>query len=155
MQKILSRLFHVLKFVMLAIGFLVVFYGILVTYKRLNKNLLSALPVIMPFVVLLIMFVINGFSKKYSLKDNLLYNFTCFIVLLAVIIVGVRAKIDTNMILYYKYKIDYNPLYLSDNLSTIRVLLYGLSIATVFYMLPGLVDGKKKKVAIDEEEKEK
>ena len=42
-----------------------------------------------------------------------------------------------------KYQINYNPNYLADNLSTIKVLLYCLSGANVFILFNSLLKEKK------------
>lgn len=147
MNKILSRIFSVLKYILLIAAFGITLYGMIMTYKRLEKDLVEAIPTLLPFAILLITFLVNLFIKSPVIKNNLLYNFTAVVVLAVIIVIGLRAKFDTNMLLYYKYKIDYNPLYLSDNLSSIKLMLYCLTGANVLLMLSTIFD-RKKKVAV-------
>ena len=90
------------------------------------------------------------FNKKAKTSENLLFNFTKFLVFIVIIIIGLRAKFDTNMLLYQKYQINYNPNYLADNLSTIKVLLYCLSGANVFILFNSLL--KEKKLIVKQED---
>lgn len=138
MSKILSKLLSFLKYILLILAFAITFYGLMVTYKRLEKSLIDAIPVFIPFALVLILFIVDLFARKAKISENLLFNFTSIIVFTAIIIIGIRAKFDTNMILYYKYKIDYNPLYFSDNLSSIKIILYCLAISNVFLLVKNL-----------------
>jgi len=135
MNKILSHFFYYLKYLLLLIAFALVFYGIIMTYKRLDKSLVESIPVFIPFLLVFIVFIFNVFLKKLSLKDHLFYNFVACFVLGVIIYIGLRAKFDTNMLLYYKYKIQYNPLYLSDNIGFIKLMLYFLGASNIFLLI--------------------
>lgn len=135
MKKILSKMFNILKFIMLFVSFALILIGILFTYKRLDKSLVEAIDIFIPFFLVLVLTVVNMIVKKAKVDENLLFNFTSVMVFVVIIIIGIRAKFDTNMLLYYKYQINYNPNYLSDNLSTVKVLLYCLSGANLFILL--------------------
>ena len=147
MDKILSRIFYILKYILLLVAFALVFYGIILTYKRLEKSLVESIPVFLPFALLLVVYIVNLFMRKPVIKDNLLYNFASFLVLAVVVFIGLRAMLDTNMLLFHKYKINYNPLYFSDNLSSVKVMLYCLSASNILLMVTTLFD-KKKQVAV-------
>ena len=138
MNKILSKLLSVLKYLLLLFAFALTLFGIINTYKRLEKPILDAIPVFIPFALVLILFVISIFVKKAKMGENLLFNFTAVIMFIVIIIIGIRAKFDTNMMLYYKYKIDYNPLFFADNLSSIKIMLYCLSISNLFFLLKSI-----------------
>lgn len=146
MKVFFSRFLGFLKYVLLIVSFALVFYGILVTYKRLDKNILEAIPLFIPFFVILVVYIINLFIKSNIIKDNLFYNAVSAIVFVVIIIILIRAKFDTGMILYYKYAIDFNPAYFADNLSTIQMMLYTLAGSNVLLMLSTLFDEKKVKV---------
>ena len=128
MKKIINIVLCVLKVVLLLVSIGLIFYGLLVTYNRVNKSIIHAIPVILPFVLLLILFVIDFIYKIKLVNKNLFYNATAVISLLAINFIGLRAKFETNATLYHKYKIGYNPSYLSDNIGTIQTLAYLLVI---------------------------
>lgn len=143
MKKILSKLINFINYPLLFLSLGLILLGILFTYGRLEKSLVDAIPVFLPFAFVIIMFIINIFYKKAKINENLLFNFSAFVVFLVIIIVGLRAKFDTNMILYYKYGIKYNPSYLADNLSAIKVLLYCLGATNIFAILSSLLEEKE------------
>jgi len=146
MNKLLSRILNLLKYLLLIIAFGATFFGIIVTYQRLEKPIIDSIPVFIPFVLVLITFIISLFVKSKIIKDNLLYNFTACLVMTVIIFVIFRAKFDTNMLLYYKYKIDFNPLYFSDNLAAIQLMLYCLFGTNVLLLITGFLDKDKTKV---------
>ena len=143
MKIILSKLFNIIKFVLMFASFALILMGVLFTYKRLDKSLLEATNIFIPFILIIILTVINMFNKKAKVSENLLFNFTSILVFASIIIIGVRAKFDTNMLLYYKYQINYNPNYLADNISTIKVLLYCLAFSNIFILINPLFNLKE------------
>lgn len=154
MKIVFSRLLGFLKYLLLVISFALVFYGIVVTYRRLEKDIVEAIPILIPFVLVLVVFIINIFIKSKVIRDNLLYNSISVIVFLSIIVICLRAKFDTGMMLYYKYGIDFNPAYFADNLSTIQMMLYTLAGSNVLFMLSTLfVDKKENKELKVEDEK--
>ena len=94
--------------------------------------------------LVLIIYIVNLFIKSNVIRDNLLFNFTSVLLFIAIIIIGVRAKFDTNMLVFYKYSINYNPLYLSDNLSTIKTCLYILFASNLLFLVSTLFEEKEK-----------
>lgn len=145
MKILLSKLLNILKFILMFISFALILMGVLFTYKRLDKSLVEAINIFLPFILIIVLTVINMFSRKAKVNENLLFNFTSVLVFTVIIIIGVRAKFDTNMLLYHKYQINYNPNYLADNLSTIKVLLYCLAGANIFILLNPLFEEKNNK----------
>ena len=146
MNKILSRILGFLKYLLFVGAFLFVLLGILLTHRRLEKEITEALPILLPFALLLITYIFNLFIKSKVIKDNLLFNFTSVVVFAVIIIIGVRAKFDTSMLLYHKYQIDFNPQYFADNLLTIQLLIYSLFTANVIYLISTFFEDKPKKV---------
>lgn len=140
MEKLLSRLLYLLKYLFLVVAFVLVFYGILVTYQRLEKSLTLAFPVFLPFVVIFAVYIMNLFMKKNTIRDNILYNFTSILVFTGIIVVCLRAAYDDNMVMFTKYGIRYNPLFLSDNLSSIQILLYVLAGCDVLLVIASLFE---------------
>ena len=64
---------------------------------------------------------------------------------------------DTNMILFYRYGINYNPSFFSDNLSAIEAMLYMIGGSNIILLLCDFINRKKKSIEtkIVSEEKEK
>lgn len=153
MDKILSKLFGFLKYILLIIAFGLVFFGIMKTYARLEKPLTDAIDVFIPFVFVLLMYILNLFKKNKYISDNLFFNFVSVVTFIVIIIIGLRALFDTNMVLWYRYNTEFNPDYFADNLSLINALLYMIGSTNVLLFICGLVDrDKKKKVIIDKED---
>ena len=116
--------------------------GIMFTYQRLEKSLSESISVLLPFVLVFIVFIINLFVSKKSCSENLLFNFGTFLILIVVVLIGLRAKFDTNMLIYYKYNISYNSAYLADNLAMIDSMLY-IVFASNILLIIGDLFGKK------------
>ncbi|MGM9879127.1 MAG: hypothetical protein ACI31R_03800 [Bacilli bacterium] len=144
MKEILCKFFGFFKYILLIISFGLVFYGIIVTYGRLEKPLTDAIFVFLPFAFVLLTFIITLIVKSKSVGENLLFNFVAVFVFLVVIIICLRAMFDTNMILFYRYGIDYNPAFFSDNLSAIEAMLYMIGGSNVVLLLCDLVNREKK-----------
>lgn len=128
MKKIINIVLSALKVILLLVSAGLIFYGLLVTYARVDRSIGHAIPVMIPFVLLLILSAISFIYKIKLVNNNLFFNITAVMSLFAITYVGYRAKFETNATLYYKYKIGYNPSYLSDNLGTIQTLVYLLVI---------------------------
>lgn len=143
MKILLSKLFNIIKFILMFISFALILIGVLFTYKRLEKSLLESINIFLPFILIIILTVINMFNKKAKVNENILFNFTSILVFLSIIIIGLRSKFDTNMLLYHKYQINYNPSYLADNLSSIKVLLYCLAGSNIFLLIQPLFSEKE------------
>ena len=144
MSKILSRILGLLKYLLLVASFGGTLLGIIITYQRLEKDLIDAVPIFIPFGLALLSFIMSLFIKSNKIKDNLLYNFTACLVCGVILMVVLRAKFDTNMLIYYKYKIDFNPLYFADNLAAIQLMLYCLFGSNVLLIITALLDKEKK-----------
>lgn len=144
MKEILSKFFGFFKYILLIISFGLVFYGIIVTYGRLEKSLTDAVDVFIPFAFVLLTFIITLIVKSKSVGENLLFNFVSVFVFIVIIIVCLRAMFDTNMILFYRYGIDYNPSFFSDNLSAIEAMLYMIGGSNVILLLCDFINRKKK-----------
>lgn len=155
MKEILCKFFGFFKYILLIVAFGLVFYGIMVTYGRLEKPLTEAVDVFVPFAFVLLTFIVTLIVKSKSVGENLLFNFVAVFVFVVIIIVCLRAMFDTNMILFYRYGIDYNPAFLSDNLSAIEAMLYMIGGANVVLLLCDFIkrEKKSKKVEIESNSK--
>lgn len=145
MNKILAKMFGILKILLFILSIMSVLFGILSTYSRLEKSLLDAISVFIPFILLLVIYIVNLFRRDSKINDNLLLNFVSCIVFAAIIVFGVRAKLDTNMVLYHKYGINYNPSFFSDNLTFVVSMLYCLIVSNFFLIVASVLGKEKKK----------
>ena len=155
MEKILAKFFGFLKYLLLIAAFGLTFFGIMKTYSRLDKSLFEAFDVFLPFALVLIMFMVNLFVKNKHVNDNLFFNFVSCLAFSVMILVGVRSLFDTNMVLWSKYNIDFNPAYFADNISLIQALLYMVFASNVVLFVCGLLDTNKNKKVIANKENKK
>lgn len=143
MKKIFNYLFYGLKFLLL-IGALGLTLFIMIRMNvRLEKSMTSIIPVLIPFVLLLIIFIINMIFKQKGVTDNIFYNLTCCLVFATILFACYRAMFDTNMVLNekYGYGIDFN--YFDNFVAYINIMLYGLFIADIFFMFREREKSKK------------
>ena len=101
---------------------------------RLEKSVMSSFESFIPFIVIFILFMVNVIFRQVGVTKNLFYNLTCCLVLSTIVLVSLRAVLDTNMVLNgkYGYGIDFN--FFDNFLAYINIMLYGLSIANIFFM---------------------
>ncbi len=146
MKAILAKVCCFFKYLLFIFAFALTLLGVIMTYKRLDKNLVESIYIFIPFLLVFIALICDLFIKSgKGVRKNLLMQLTSCLVFIVIILIGVRAKFDTNMLLYYKYGISYNPLYFSDNLSFILSMLYFLFFAHIFLFVKELVESKGKK----------
>lgn len=150
MKDILCKCFSFFKYILLVVSFGLVFYGIIVTYGRLEKSLVDAINIFIPFAVVFILYIIDLIFKPKYVSKSLLFNFVSVMVFVVIIIVCLRAMFDTNMILFQKYKINYNPAFFADNLAAVQAMLYMISGSNIILLICSLLDKKKKKILITE-----
>ena len=149
MTKILNKLFRILHIIMLQILLVANIYIVMFMFQRLEKeifgaNFLEFLGVIFPYLLLIILNIINMFLKQNNVKDNLFYNTTAFLVMIVITVFCLRALFDQNMFLWHKYGYNMNFNYFSDQIAPMKVMLYGLSIANVVLMIDGYIKSENK-----------
>ena len=135
MKDILSKVFCFLKYILLVISFGLVFYGIMMTYSRLEKSLSDAVYVFLPFFVVLILFLVSLIVRSEKINNNLLFNFVACFVFITIIMVCLRSIYDDKMLLFYRYEMNFNPAFFADNLSIIEVMLYMVGGANSLLLL--------------------
>ena len=152
MTKILNKLIYILKNILLPLTFIATIYITVFMFKRLEKdifgaNLFEFLKVVIPFIILLILILVNSFLNIKTVKDNIFYNLTSFIVLITISIFCYRALLDQNMFLWHKYGYNINFNYFSDQIASIQVMIYGLSLANILLIIKDklIVDKKVNK----------
>ena len=143
MKKIFNYLFYLLKFLLLIGALGITLFIIIRMNMRLNKSIVESISIFVPFIILLIIFIVNIIFKQKGVTKNLFYNLTCCLVFLTILVVGCRAIFDTNMVLNqkYGYGIDFN--FFDNFIAYINIMLYGLFIADIFFMFREREKSKK------------
>ena len=147
MKRLINGLCSFLKYVLLIVSFGLTLFIILRMYVRLNKSLDESIVIFLPYILLLMLFVINSIFKREGITKNLFYNLTAALVFATNVYVCYRAIFDKNMLFNGIQKMGVNFNYFNDYLSFNRIMLYGLIGANLVFML--LPVSKKKKVVVD------
>ena len=145
MTKILNGMFYLLKFLLIVLAFGSSLYVLVAMYKRLDKNMIDLLRVFIPYMVLIVLWILNIFFRQQSVTKNVFYNLTCCLVFATIILLACRALFDESMILILKTKYHTNFDFFSDMLTFVNVMIYGLCISDVFLALSDLKFNTKKK----------
>lgn len=150
MKKIFNALFYIIKLPLLIAAFGLTLFVLIRMNIRLNKDISSIIFEFIPFILLLILFIVNILFKQDGIRKNLFYNLTCCLVLSTIVFVSLRSILDTNMVLNakYGYGIDFN--FFDNFIPYIKIMLYGLSIADILFMFR-----EKDKDKIKDEKKSK
>ena len=148
MLKIINKVFLYIKVLLLLIAFVLSLYIVINMYYNLEKNpfgedLIDFIEVLLPFIFLLILFVINIVGKQKIVNDNVFYNLTCVLAITSIIYMGYRAMFDQNLVLWHKTDFHMAFEYFADQLFQIKAMLYGLGVANLFFIMEGMLSKKK------------
>lgn len=145
MKKILNIIFYVLKFLLLLVAFAGTLYVMLQMNHRLQKSFMSTIDVFIPFIILLILLIVNIIFNQKTVTGDLFYNVTSNLVFTTITVIAFRAVFDRSMIIsnLTDYKIDFN--FFANCLPFIKIMLYGLCIADILLMFH-IKDDKEKNV---------
>ncbi len=152
MLKMINKLLYILKNIML-IGLLIsTIYIIIFMFQRLEKeifgaNFLEFLGVVAPFLILLILYIINAFLNQKSVKNCLFYNITSFLVMVTIAFFCYRTFMDQNMYLWHHYNYGINFTYFADQIAPLKVMLYVLAFADVLLIVYGSLEDKEIEVS--------
>ena len=150
MKKVFNGLFYFLKFLSFLAAFSLSLLIIVQMYKRLGKNIVDSFNVFLPFLLILIFFVVNMVARQKSVTQNIFYNITCNLVFITIIVVGLRAMFDPNMVLREQLGRNINFNFFDYFIPFMKIMLYGLSISNVFLMFNGKSRGKKKDAIVEQ-----
>ena len=89
----------------------------------------SILPLFVPLLLVLIIFVFSFFLNIG--KDNIFFNLTCVLVLLAIIIIDYRTIFDSNIISKTKINLKFFDL----STSKMEIMLYLTFISNILLMI--------------------
>ena len=148
MTKMLNKMLYILKNFMLPLLMITTIYIIIFMFQRLDKeifgkNFLEFLSVIAPFLLLIILCIVNTFLNHETVKNSFFYNFTSFMVMLVITIFCYRALMDKNMLLWHKYGYKINFNYFSDQIAPMKVMLYVLSFSNIMLIIESYLKDKK------------
>lgn len=135
MNRTVKLVLNVYKFLFLFIAFgLSVYITIGMSY-RLGNSLFSGILYLIPFIILLVIYVLNFVFKQDRINGNLFYILTSLLVYFVIIFVCIRTLADKGMVLnkVMGYGINFN--YFSDFIVFMEVMLYGLIISNLLFML--------------------
>lgn len=134
MISILNRVLYLLKMLLLIFSFGLTFYIVLFLNQRLNKDLIESIPVFIPFVILLLIFIINIIFHHQIIQNNFFYNFVCCFVFGLIIYVCCRTLFDPYMIVRIRQGYQMNFSYFSDMIAPLQIMLYGLFISNILFI---------------------
>lgn len=153
MIKILNGFFNFLKYVLLMISFMFTFYIILSMYERLEKSIVEALSIFIPYLVLFLLMSFNMIFRQKQVTNNLFFNLTACLVFGVFVFVGYRTLMDEAMVT--RYLTDYNIAfqYFSDMVAPLNAMMYLLIASDIFLIFTKKEEEKKELVENKQEEK--
>ena len=129
MCDLINKILFYIKVFLLILAFSFASYICFIKMDTMSSNLLAILPIFIPFLTLVILFVFNMFYDKGN--KNLGYNICCTLAFLAIIIVSLRTIFDQNIITYPSIvNLSYFNLYEVR----IKVLLYLLILGNIMVL---------------------
>lgn len=142
MKKVLNVILSLLKFVLLFVSFALILYIILVTYQRLGKSIIDALDIFIPYIILLLLLLLNHVLGHKYVTSNIFYNMTCCLVFALFIFVSYRTIFDDYMILSLKNSNKMNFYYFSSMIPSFKALLYLLIAGNISLLIAGAMSKK-------------
>ena len=94
------------------------------------------------------LFTINLSARQKSVNDNVFFNASCMVALLAILFFGYRTLFDQNMVYWGKDGYGINFSYFADQITQIKTMLYVIAITDIFLIIFGKLD-KKKELTIE------
>ena len=124
-MKTINKIFFYLKIFLLLIAFSFSLYILFMRMDFMSSSILSILPTFIPFLVLLIIFVITMFNNK---GNKLYYNVASTLAFIAIIIITFRTIFDKNII---AYPASINLNFYSAQEGKVKILLYLMIIGNI------------------------
>ncbi len=134
MKKIFNVIFYYLQLILFVGAFCLTFFIMLQMNRRLEKSFFTTIDVFVPFIILFILLIINILANQKTVKKNLFYNITSFLIFGTISIVALRAIFDHYLIMgtLNSYQIDFN--YFANFIPFLKIMIYGLSLANFLFM---------------------
>jgi len=148
MIKIFNNIFNVLKLVMVLVSFIMILYIMLYTFHYLGKNafgneFVEFFGTLLPFVLVLMTFVLNYTLDLSSVNNNVLFNVGCTISLLSIVLIGARTLFDQNMIFWAKDGYSLNFHYFANQIMQIKSIVYFIFVTNVLLIIENKLNLKK------------
>ena len=118
-------------------------------YQRLGKNIIDALDIFIPYVILLILLLLNHVLGQKKVTSSIFYNITCCLVFSLFIFVSCRTMFDDHMILSLKNSYNMSFQFFADMVSPFKALLYLLIGSNVSLIISDAIGKKEKKIIED------
>lgn len=150
MKQILNAIFYFLKFLFFVAAFALTLFIMVQMYQRLGKNIMESVKVFLPYLLIIVLFIINLFARQISVTRNLFYNITCTLVFTTIIVVGFRAMLDPNMVLREQLGRNINFNFFDYFIPFMKIMLYGLCVSNLFLMFTGKKQKKKEEVIVEQ-----
>lgn len=108
-------------------------------YQRLEKNIIECIPTMLPYVILLFLFILNFIFKQKSVNNCMFYNISCCFAFTVILFAAYRSIFDSSMVMILKlgYHINFN--YFADVIAPMKVMLYLLIISNILLILIGKI----------------
>lgn len=148
MQKVLNAIFSIIKVILLVVSFVFVFYVTMSLYHILEKNILDAIDVFIPYFILLLILLLNYALSQKQITKNLFYNITCCLVFIVIIIISYRTMFDKNMLVRYRNDYKMSFYYFLDMMRPLKAMFYLLIASNICLMFSK--PEEKKKIVIEE-----
>lgn len=136
MKKLLNILFCIFKYIFFIISFISSLYIVIIMGVKYNKSYFDIFFMFVPYLILLLLFILNIFLKNDKVNKNIFYNITCFLVFLVNSYISYRTIYDHNMVLNKIYGYSINFSYFNDSFLFNNIMLYGLIVSIIFFMFP-------------------
>ena len=151
MIKLFNKLFNILKVLMLFISFLATMYILIMMYVRLEKepfgnDFMEFFGVVLPFILVLIAFVVNIVGKHKVVNENIFFNTSAIISFSAILLFCCRSLLDKNMVLWTAAGYNINFTYFADKITQINVMLYLMLVIDFVLIFYGKLTKKKELV---------
>ncbi len=130
MEKIINRVFFYLKIVFIIVAFSLTLYLMLMRMDYFGKNLLSTIPVFIPLLLVLFVFILSFFLNRGN--DNMFFNIGCVLALIAIIIIGLRTILDKNIIA--SIGSQFNLGYFEYQIIKIKIMLYLIFVGNILLL---------------------
>ena len=136
MDKLINKILFYIKIVFLLIAFVITLYILLIKMDINGLSALSIFPIFIPLFLVLSVFVFSFFLNIGD--NNIMFNVSCILVLLAIIIIDYRTIFDSNIISSTKININFFDI----QTHKIKIMLYLTFISNILLM----IYEKKKKI---------
>ena len=150
MKQILNAIFYFLKFLFFIAAFALTLFIMVQMYQRLGKNIMESMKVFLPYLFIIILFIVNLFARQISVTRNIFYNITCTLVFTTIVVVGLRAMLDPNMVLREQLGRNINFNFFDYFIPFMKIMLYGLCVSNLFFMFTGKKQEKKEEVIVEQ-----